>query len=35
LYPSPRPIECDENKGRFEAKLGKIAKARVSKPDQL
>jgi hypothetical protein len=25
-----RRLECDEDKGRFEAKLGKIAKARPS-----
>jgi hypothetical protein len=24
-----RRLECDEDKGRFEAKLGKIAKARL------
>lgn len=26
-----RRLECDEDKGRFEAKLGKIAKPRASK----
>ena len=26
-----RRLECDEDKGRFEAKLGKIAKAKPSK----
>jgi hypothetical protein len=27
-----RRLECDEDKGRFEERLGKIAKAKVSKP---
>jgi len=27
-----RPLECDEDKERFEATLGKIAKAKPGKP---
>jgi len=28
-----RRLECDEDKGRFEAKLGKIAKAKPAERD--
>jgi hypothetical protein len=29
-----RRLECDEDKWRFEAKLGKIARAKVQEPDK-